>query len=50
MHMIECKAQRLELLKSNHSKMPVFNEGRERWDAAGEALSDGSIYLSEVHN
>lgn len=48
--MIECKAQRLELEKSNHSKMPVFNEGTERLDAAGEAPSDDSIYLSEVHN
>lgn len=48
--MIECKAQRLELEKSNHSKMPVFNEGRERLNAAGEAPSDDSIYLSEVHN
>lgn len=35
MHMIECKAQRLELVKSNHSKIPVFDEVTERLSATG---------------
>lgn len=50
LHMMEYEPQRLGLEKSNHSKMRVFNDRGERLNASGEAISGGSIYLSEVHN